>query len=162
MELTFSSVHVDSLETGVMRVLWLLLFPLLSVALSSCERRTEVKIEGGNPPIFKLVGSGRLDEVLVFAPEQEQIQDPFDDTHAIWDIEPEKAGEDGKALVEDLHAITYGVVPRGYKQIKPKAGAAPPLVPGKRYKYWFVTVNAPWGAGYFEIPDGKATPVEGP
>jgi hypothetical protein len=137
---------------------------LLSVFVTSCERRTLVKLEGGNPPSFVLAGSGRLDEVFIFAPEQERMasSDPFDDRYGIWNLQPEGEGENAKAFVEDLHSITYGVVPRGYKQVKPKAGAPPPLIPGKRYKYWFVTVNAPWGAGYFEMRDGKAVAVEGP
>ena len=28
--------------------------------------------------------------------------------------------------------------------------------------YWFVTVNAPWATGYFEIRNGKAVSVTGP
>jgi hypothetical protein len=133
-------------------------------SMTSCERRTVVKIEGGNPPIFVLSGSGRLDEVIIFGPERERIveSDPFDETYAIWKLVGEKRGEAGMAQVEDLHAVTYGVVPKGYKQVKPEAGTPPPLRPGKRYGYWFVTVNAPWGAGYFEIRDGKAVAVEGP
>lgn len=136
----------------------------LVLCLGTCERRTIVKLEGGNPPSFILSGSGRLDEVVVFAPEQEPIakSDPFDDTYAIWDIKPEEEGEYAKALLDNLRAVTYGIVPKGYKQMKPKVGQAPALAEGKRYKYWFVTVNAPWGAGYFEIRDGKVVAVDGP
>jgi len=82
--------------------------------------------------------------------------------YAIWHVKPEGEGEYVKALLDDLHAVTYGVVPKGYKQMKPKVGQAPPLIEGKRYGYWFVTVNAPWGAGYFEIRNGKVVAVEGP
>jgi hypothetical protein len=142
-----------------------LLLPILLVlSFVSCERRTEVRFEGGNPPSFVLSGSGRLDEILVFAPEQERIasSNPFDDTYAIWEVQPDRDGEDAKALVEDLRVITYGVVPKGYEQIKPKTGTAPPLATGRRYSYWIVTVNAPWAAGYFEIRDGRAVPVPGP
>ena len=139
-------------------------FVVASVFLTSCERRTEVKIEGGDNPTFILTGSGRLDEILVFAPEQEQISkgDPFDDTHAIWIIEPDATGEHAKRPVESVGVVTYGVVPNGYRQKRPKDGAPPPLMPGNRYKYWFITVNAPWAAGYFEIRDGKAVTVSGP
>lgn len=137
---------------------------LLSLLLSACERRTEVALEGGNPPTFMLSGSGRLGEVIIFGPEQERpaSSDPLDETYALWKLEPEKKGEDGAALVEQLHSLTYGVVPNGYKQTKPRIGPAPPLETGKRYRYWFVTVNAPWGAGYFEIREGKAILIKGP
>jgi len=151
-----------NLEVNKMKSLMLLLF--LLGFMSVCERRTEVKIEGGNPPKFVLSGSGRLGTVIVFGPEQERIaeSDPADDTFALWEIEPEKKGEVGAVPVEELGAVTYGVVPPSYKQIKPKNGSAPDLVPGKRYRYWFVTVNAPHAAGYFEIRDGKAVAVPGP
>jgi hypothetical protein len=136
----------------------------LALFLGTCERRTVAKLEGGVTPRFVLSGSGRLGTVLIFGPEQERIAEsnPSDDTYALWEIEPQNEGEAGAALVEDLKVITYGVVPPGYKQIKPRTGPAPPLVPGKRYGYWFVTVNAPHAAGYFEIRDGKAVPVPGP
>lgn len=128
----------------------------------SCERRTEVRLEGGNPPNFVLSGSGRLGTVLIFGPDQERIAEsnPSDDTFALWEIEPERKG--GGGAIEDVAVVTYGVVPPGYKQVKPKDGSAPALVPGKRYRYWFVTVNAPHAAGYFEIRNGKPFSVPGP
>ncbi len=144
-----------------MKILVLLL--LLSF-MSDCERRTEVRVEGGNPPRFVLKGSGRLVEVKIFAPEQEHIaqSDPFDDRYELWKIEAEKSVETDKKPIEELAAITYGLVPKGYTQTKPEHGQPPPLEPGKRYSYWFVTENAPWGAGYFEIRAGKAVTVSGP
>ncbi|MCM3873735.1 MAG: hypothetical protein ND895_23860 [Pyrinomonadaceae bacterium] len=136
---------------------------LLLAVITGCERRTVVTIEG-SPPTFILKGSGRLAEVIVYSPEQELIakSDPFDDRYALWEIAPERDGEQSAARVEELHSITYGVLPRGYKQIKPKSGPPPVLGPGERYRYWFVTVNAPHAAGYFEIRDGKAVIVDGP
>jgi hypothetical protein len=145
----------------MMRITLLLILVLVQ---GTCERRTVAKLEGGVPPRFVLSGSGRLGTVLIFGPEQERIAEsnPSDDTHALWEIEPQNEGEAGAAPVEDLKVITYGVVPSGYKQIKPRTGLPSPLVPGKLYSYWFVTVNAPHAAGYFEIRDGKAVPVPGP
>ena len=137
---------------------------LVAWGFSSCERRTQVKIEGGNPPTFVISGSGRLDELLVFAPEQEQMSkvNPFDDQNAIWIVKAEAKAETSKMPVEQIGKITYGVVPKGYSQTKPIDSPPPQLVSGKRYKYWFVTLNAPWAAGYFEIRDSKAVPVNGP
>ena len=137
---------------------------LLLIVIMGCERRTAVSLEGGNSPTFVLAGSGRLGEVVIYSPEQEGIagSNPFDDSYALWRIVPEREGEEGAALIEDIHSIAYGVVPKGYRQLKPKSGAPPSLSAGKRYRYWFVTVNAPHAAGYFEIRDGKAVSVEGP
>lgn len=139
------------------------LFFILMLACGGCERRTKVQFEGGNPPTFVLSGSGLLDEILVFSPEAEASakSSPFDETHAIWKVVGEKRGEEGMSRVESLH-ITYGIAPKAYKQVKPDHGSPPPLTEGTRYGYWFVTVNAPWGAGYFEIRNGKAVPVNGP
>lgn len=136
----------------------------LAILFSACERRTIAKLEGDTVPRFVLSGSGRLGTVLIFAPEQEHLaeSDPANDTYAIWEIQPEKEGEAGAAPVEAIKVITYGVVPPGYRQIKPRTGMPPPLEAGKRYRYWFVTVNAPHAAGYFEIRNGKTVPVPGP
>ena len=67
----------------------LLSFALLMV-LSSCERSTELRLEGGVPPRFLLSGSGRLGTVIFYGPEEERIADadPTDKTYAIWEIEP--------------------------------------------------------------------------
>lgn len=145
-------------------MLRLLLVLVFIAFLQSCERRTVVQIEGGNPPVFALSGSGRLGEVIIFAPEQETkaASNPFDDTHALWRIAAESKDETAARPVEQLGRITYGLVPQGYKQIKPETGQPPQLVPGKRYRYWFVTVNAPHASGYFEIQGDRAVPVNGP
>ncbi len=137
---------------------------LMVVSFQLCERRTVVKLEGGRPPTFVLSGSGRLGEVMIFGPDQEPIAEsnPFDETHALWKIAPEKDGEANAKPVEEVGRVTYGVVPPGYKQIKPKTGEAAPLLPGARYRYWFVTINSAHGSGYFEIRDGKAVMVSGP
>ncbi|MGH9873046.1 MAG: hypothetical protein ACRD9S_11360 [Pyrinomonadaceae bacterium] len=137
---------------------------LLLAVMTGCEARTVVRLEGGNPPSFVLTGSGRLSEVVIYSPEQERIagSDAFDDTYALWHIRAEREGPQGAALVEEVHSITYGVVPRGYEQIKPESGPPPGLNPGNRYRFWFVTVNAPHAAGYFEIRDGKGITVKGP
>jgi|ERR1041384_2434104 hypothetical protein len=129
----------------------------------SCERRTSVRIEGGNQPTFFLSGSGKLGTVIVYGPDQEKIadNDPTDKTYALWELEPITKGESTAPSVEGL-TVTYGVTLPGYKQVIPKTGQAPPLVQGKRYRYWFITINAPGGSGYFEIVSGKAVAVDGP
>jgi hypothetical protein len=135
----------------------------LFIFVISCERRTEIKLADGIPPTFVLSGSGRLGELVIFGPEQEKVAAPFDKTYSLWEIAPETEGEKGASLVEDLHTITYGVVPQGYKQTKPENGAPPPpLTSGRRYRYLFVTVNSPHAAGYFEVQNGKAVSVSGP
>ncbi len=141
---------------------WLASLVLSSLLLSAiaCERRTEVKLDGENPPTFLISGSGKLGELVVYGPEQESIVNPFDDTYALWEVAPKEEGE--AAEVEELEAVTYGVVPKGYKQVKPENTPPPTLTEGTRYGYWLVTVNAPHAAGYIEIRNGKAIKVKGP
>ena len=135
-------------------VLMLLLF-----SISACERRTEVRLQGGNPPTFILSGSGVLGGLRIYGPEPERFRSPRAKDNVVWEI---NAADLRGEFVEKLHEITYGVVPKGYKQLAPEQGNAPPLIPGKHYRYDFVTGEAPGAIGYFEIRDGVAVTVEGP
>jgi len=129
--------------------------------MTACERETTVRLEGDNPPVFAISGSGNLAALTIYGPEVEQAQEPFADTGAIWKIVPDLGYLKG-TNVERLRSITYGVIPKGYKQVIPQSGAPAQLVSGKRYSYWFDTTNAPHAGGSFEIRDGRAIPVEGP
>lgn len=129
----------------------------LVTIMIACERRTTVILEGGIEPKFLIAGSGRLGELIIFDQEQEKIGDPFDTTYVIWRIKSKDP--DGGELVEQLRSITYGVVPPGYQQTIPINGLAPRLVENRRYRYWFITANAPHAAGYFEIRNGEVVPV---
>lgn len=120
------------------------------------ERTTDVKIKGDYPPIFVLSGSGDLVEVFIYEPGFEGSLS--DESHAIWKIKSEVMP--GKP-VEEVRTVTYGVVPEGFKQIVPKNEESPlPLQNGNRYKFNFVTGNAPGVKGYFEMKDKKAVIVE--
>ena len=127
--------------------------------LTGCERKTTVTLQGEEQPTFVLSGSGRLGELLITKPAQEQTNNSLDAKNIIWRITATSMpGE----RVETLHSVTYGTVPRGYNQTIPVGERPPKLQPGKRYGYLFVTADAPHAAGYFEIRDGKVVMVEGP
>src|SRR5262245_34708592 len=120
------------------------------ILLAGCdyERRTEVTLVGGNPPVFTMAGSGVLAELVFYGP---QAGRPDDLSRIVWDIVPaEMRGES----VEVLRTVTYGVVPKGYKQTSPENGHPPEtLVSGSRYRYWFVTGEAPGAIGFFQVVD---------
>ena len=142
-----------------MKLLILIMFLSL---MTACERETKVELAVGNPPTFVLSGSGDLAAMTVYGPENQETQDPFDDTGALWKIIPEGGYEKGKP-VERLLSITYGVVPGGYKQVIPTDNEPPlVLVPDVRYSYRVETTNAPHAGGFFQIKDGNAIPVQGP
>lgn len=125
---------------------------------SACvfERRTEVGVTGDSAPIFTLTGSGDLVEAYIYEPG---FEGPLsDESHAIWKIQSEKMP--GRPI-EQVRVIRYGVVPAGFKQAVPKGEEPPlPLQDGTRYKFNFVTGNAPGVKGYFEIKENMAVLVE--
>ncbi|MGH9930843.1 MAG: hypothetical protein ACREA9_16655 [Pyrinomonadaceae bacterium] len=115
---------------------------VLLLFFSACERSTVVKVTGGNQPVFLLSGSGRLGEVIISKPAEEQTKNLLDDRDALWRI---TAINMPGLPVEELHSVTYGVVPKGYRQSVPVNGPPPPLQDNKRYGYLFVTADAPHG-----------------
>lgn len=132
---------------------------LLVLHVSACERRTTVRLEGANPPTFILRGSGVLGGLRIYGPEPESVRSPTEKEPILWEIEEENMR--GEAI-EKLHSITYGIVPDGYKQIIPQHGEPLPLITGKRYRYDFVTGEAPGAMGYFEIRNGEAVSIDTP
>ena len=133
----------------------LILSLMLLVILTGCERSMTVTMDGVNPPSFQLSGSGRL---VFFAvtevPEgrRSKINDP-----SMWEIRPTDEN-----LISALPAITYGVVPLGFKQTIPSSGAPPPLVEGKVYEAGGPAFNANGGSMRFTIKEGKAVEVAKP
>ena len=157
MSFTFNRVWREIvLNVHTMRDL-LLLSTLLLTFLTACERRTVVKLEGGNPPAFVLSGSGELGDLRIYGPKQREVRSDLD--YAIWEIQPINGYLEGERL-ERLSRIIYGVIPKGYKQIYPEPDAAvPQLVDGQKYEYWLQSINAPHARAYFEIRDGKAVEI---
>jgi len=131
--------------SDIRRCSYLLLF---IGAFTACEIRTVVKLQGGTQPSFVLSGSGILGGVRIYGPTGKLL----------WEIEAQEAP--GKPLSQ-LNTIIYGIVPNSYRQVVPQMEVFPDqLVPGERYKYDFVTGNAPGAIGYFEIKDGNAIEVD--
>jgi hypothetical protein len=140
------------------------LFSLLLATwfLTGCERSTHVTVEGGATPVFVISGSGKLASFVVYSPDfAEKAESPFDENFALWEIKP-TGGHLSATPVGQLERITYGVVPEGYSQVRPKVGSAPPLREGQKYFYWAETTNAPWAQGFLEIRNSQAVPTDGP
>ena len=97
------------------------------------EWPTSVRLEGGKVPVFVLSGGGTVAIFTVFSPDfMTKAEKPQDENFALWKIKP-SGGYLYGTRIYDLGSITYGVVPFGYVQIKPKDGAPPPLVEGEKY-----------------------------
>ena len=119
-------------------------------------------IEGGTTPVFAFSGNGKLASFVIYSPDfAQKAESPWDQNFALWKIKPIREHLNGTPI-EDLRRITYGVVPEGYRQVKPEVGSAPPLTEGQKYFYDVETTNAPGAAGFVEIRNSKAVPTEGP
>lgn len=122
------------------------------VTLTGCERDMTLTMDAANPPTFKLSGSGRLIFFAVTEVRQgrhSKINDP-----AMWEIRPTDEN-----LISKLPAITYGVVPAGFRQTIPSAGVPPALVQEKFYEAGGPAFNANGGSIRFTIKDGRAVEV---
>jgi hypothetical protein len=140
------------------------LFALLLAILlfAGCERSTQVRVEGGTTPVFVISGGGNLASFVVYSPDfAEKAEFPWDENFALWKIKP-IGGHWNATPVGRLERITYGVVPDGYRQVKPEVGPAPQLTEGQKYSYDVETTNAPGAAGFVEIRNSKAVPTDGP
>ena len=144
-------------------------FVLLAGSLIGCgcawrpgEWPTSVRLEGGKAPVFVLSGGGSVAIFTVFGPDfMTKAEKPLDENFALWKIKP-SGGYLYGTRISDLGSITYGVIPFGYKQIKPSDGAAPPpLVEGQKCFYVVETTNAAGASGYFEIKNSHAVPTSG-
>ena len=148
---------------AVLRVL-LLLF--LTVFMVSCESDTKVSIDGKIPPSFKLSGSGDLVFFVVteISPDNQKLapaqRDSRKDT-VLWQISPDNLSQDDK-VISRLPSITYGVVPKGFVQMKPANTTPPPLGEGRVYEAGGPANNAHGGFVWFTIRDGKSVQIEEP
>ncbi len=120
---------------------------------------TTVKLEGDNPPIFNLSGTGMLAHLVIYAAKDRETEEgPEVVCEPLWEIEP-TAGYERGLRVEDIGSVQYGVVPAGYKQIHPPSGSAQELVKGRKYEYWFDTADAPHARHFFVIRGQRAVVV---
>lgn len=169
--LTFIGVKMLIVIGHIEIPIWISLVVVLSVLTASILASiiwpkvlvvaTRVRLEGANPPIFNLSGTGTLCHVAIFDtpdPGTEDEQNGLEGA-TIWEIEPIDGYECGRK-VEEIGEIQYGVVPAGYKQTQPNDGIVPPtLIKGQKYEYWFDTADAPHARRYFIIRGNRAVEV---
>jgi hypothetical protein len=80
-------------------------------------------VSGGAAPVFAFSGSGNLASFVVYSPDfAEKAESPWDENLALWKIKP-IGGYSNATPIGKLERITYGVVPDGYKQVKPEVGS---------------------------------------
>lgn len=161
------------MKIGLLKKAALLATLLAVIALSACEINTKVKIAKEAPPKFSFSGNGSLAQLYVTGPmtldelrltagknvvtdeELQKIKQVTGSDRILWQIDPAEV----RKIISDLPPITYGIVPSGFKQIRPKDEPAPPLLDGKYYCVSAPTNNAGSSETYFMIQDGKAIEV---
>ena len=168
--LTFIGVKMLIVIGHVEIPIWVSLVVVLSVLATSVlasiiwpkieMRATKVRLVGANPPVFSLSGTGTLAHTVIYATKDSETVENQDLTTAetLWEIEPIGGYESGRK-VEEIGEIQYGVVPAGYKQIRPQNGGPPPLATGNKYEYWFDTADAPHARNYFIIRGNRCIEV---
>jgi len=168
--LTFIGVKMLIVIGGIHIPIWISLLVVLAVLAASVlasiiwpkviVRPTKIKLEGTNPPVFNLSGTGMLAHLVIYTAKDTDTEDGQEVTSAetLWEIEP-IAGYALGRRVEDIGTVQYGIAPAGYKQILPRDGAPAPLERGHRYEYWFDTADAPHARSYFIIRGQRAVEV---
>ena len=168
--LTFIGVKMLIVIGGINIPIWVSLLVVLVVLTASIlasviwprvvVRATKIKLEGANPPIFNLSGTGTLAHLVIYAAKDTDTDDGQELTTAetLWEIEPSEGYERGRR-VEEIGSVQYGVIPVGYKQIYPPTGAPLQLEKGHKYEYWFDTADAPHARNYFIIRGQRAIEV---
>jgi len=118
------------------------------------ESDTKVKlVEGSAPPTFEITGSGTSPIFLVFGP-YEGNYGKDGDPPPYWEIDPKP--EARGIEVSKYSPFTYGQMPAGYIQNKPKNNQIPEMFEGKEY-HFYVHVNSANGDGVcFRIQNQKA------
>lgn len=125
--------------------------PLIA-CLSACERPITITVDSKNPPTFIFSGHGELRWISVYELTSEGKVPP--EGSAVWKIQPV-----GPLNTRDWPQITYGIVPRGFAQLKPDHGAPPPLQEGHTYGIGAVTRNVLGTNIWFAIRNGQSIRV---
>jgi len=124
----------------------------LIVCLAACERPITITLDGKNPPSFIFSGHGELRWISVYELTTEGRVPP--EGSAVWKIQPL-----GPLNTRDWPQITYGVVPRGFSQVKPDRGAPPSLQEGHTYGIGAVTRNVLGANIWFAVRNGQSIRV---
>ena len=135
----------------------IILASLLPFAGCHRERPTEVRVQGAATPAFVFRGSGELASFSVYLvpPSPEEMSKPFSEQLPVWRISALPDYLHG-VPIEGIGTLTYGMIPRGYKQEVPSNGdPAQSLIPGREYFFDARTTNAPPTAGFLRIENGK-------
>ena len=157
-----------------MQIWGFFLFVITTVNGCGYEEDTKPIVSGGNPPIIEFSGTGSLLHLFVSGPytleqlkgaykiigerysvNDEQVKE-LDKIYAgknykLWELDPDPGRNFGVSTL----SITYGIMPKGIKQVYPANGKPEPLIEGMFYKVSAPSNGANFKAGYFTIKNNK-------
>lgn len=135
-------------------LLFVMLLPITGCNNASFEADTKVKlVDGSTPPTFEITGNGTSPIFLMFGPYEGDYGKDGNPS-PLWEIDPKP--EARGIRVNKYSPFTYGQIPAGYIQNKPKNNQIPELLEGKEY-HFYVHVNSANGDGScFRIQNQKA------
>jgi hypothetical protein len=156
------------------------IFLLAITTVNGCgyEEDTKPIVSGGNPPIIEFSGSGALAHLFVSGPytleqlkgsykitgrgniltakQKKEIDNIFGDkNYNLWELDPDPSRNFSVSTL----SITYGIVPEGFKQVRPANGRPEPLIEGQVYSVSAPSYSANDKTGYFTIRNNKAVMV---
>ena len=143
-----------------MKVICVISLFLFVFLFMSCERKTVIEVEGGNPPKFRIDGSGGMLQMFVFGPykfDEVMTQSGNLETRLLWQIAP--GGAFSQNTLTNLPEVVYGTIPDGCKQIFPEGSIPKELEEGSFYTLSVPTNYAPSGFVIFQIKEGKAKKI---
>lgn len=119
--------------------------------LQSCrgDHTAGLRVEGGESPTFTFAGGGYLDQFIVY-----DVSDYHLDNGRIWEFRPENP-KDGSRHILFIGNIQYGILPSGYRQLKPANGTPPRLLEGHTYLTMAYVTGVMPGRVVFTIKQGK-------
>jgi hypothetical protein len=163
-----------------MKTVWLsrvilLISSFALISLTGCEVDTRVKVSQENPPQFTFSGTGSIAQLYVGGPftldelklvvgaegkllsekEFSKIEQEVGGSRTLWRLDPRNVHK----RLPDIPAITYGIIPEGFRQIYPEEGKPKPLLEGKYYSVSAPSRSANFHVLYFVIQDGKAVEI---
>lgn len=129
-----------------------------TLSLTSCQRRTSLVIETGDPLRFVVSGPGAVTEFQISGPDLEREPNREGDSSRLpllkvyWAL----ALRDGEErTLDQVGAIIYGKVPEGFVQVQPPSGAPPPIVERDLYNVRLFLKDGDGINRFFAVRDGK-------
>jgi hypothetical protein len=164
-----------------MQIWVIFLFIIITVNGCGYEEDTKPIVSGGNPPIIEFSGTGTLAQLFVSGPftleqlkreykftggrgsvtfmtaeQEKEFNEIFGDkNYKLWQLDPRRS------FGVSTLSITYGIVPKGFKQVYPANGKPETLIEGQFYRVSAPSNSANFKTGYFTIKNNKAVTLTG-